>query len=341
MSHIFISYSRKDLTDSDGVIKNLVARLRRNFHIWIDKAELKAGTNWKQALESAISSSSALLLLLSPNSLDSEWVESEIDTARAKGKPVIPFVYRATNLPFGLSSTHAIFYETDDHPLEKLEQALQAVAPDTWLHSTQTLANLGWLGKRDLTFGEAAQQMTGTLSMTVNLDPDEVVLVGLPVKNSTFCSSYLLGRRDDSLGYQGRVQLALQFSGTYSDANFPIQIARHFLKTDPSFSLRMLLVRGPGQISYDEQRNSYSVQYELERPTEGVNQWQDALQSVRDVLEIYHIGRESPGVQLFVQGPVAGITYELGAVQRGLHYLVEHYQFDRAKREYYRVLGSL
>ena len=166
-------------------------------------------------------------------------------------------------------------------------------------------------------------------------------LLGLPLLPTSFCTTYLIGRADDTLAYKPCIQLALQFSGPYESADFPVRIAQHFLAKDPNSLLRMLLVRGPAQITYDERRNSNSLSYVLDIPTDDENQWSDALHATHSALKLLHKDRQNPALQLFVQGPVAGITYELGAEHRGLLYKTEHYQYDRDTQEYYRVLGNM
>lgn len=342
MSHIFISYSRTDLANGDNIVKSLIARLRRNFRIWLDKSDITPGTNWKHALQQAVSSSGAMVVILSPNSANSEWVETEIGVAQSKKIPIIPYVYQPVELPFGLGSTNAIFHYSDERPQQKLEEALKELVPEMYIHGDGLLASYHLIGNKDLSFTDAAQKIGNALRFIVTLKDTEIDLIGLPLKATTFCTTYLIGRSADKLDWQARVQLALQFSGKYGDADFPVRIAKHFLSENEDFKLRMVLVRGPGKITYDEKHESNAVSHELDVPTaDEQNQWIDALNAIQQALLLYHKGREAPKLQVFVQGPVAGITYELGAEHRNLHYQAEHYQYDREKQTYYRVLGKL
>lgn len=342
MSHIFISYNRKDMSDDDRVLQRLVSRLRRNFNIWLDKTDIVPGTNWQGALEQAIKTGSAMVFIMSPNAVASHWCLEEVSAARSAGIPIIPYVYRKADFPLGMSTTHAIFHEDSPDPQAELENALKQHAPQAYIHSESRLIAENLINSRDVTFADVASGLQDVKTFIIQPDDDhEIELFGLPVIQTSFCTSYLVGRADDTLAYKPRVQLALQFSGRYESPDFPAKIAAHFLKDDPQFNLRMLLVRGPAQITYDARAETNSVNYVLDPPTADENQWSDALHAIQSALAQLHHNRESPGLQIFVQGPVAGITYALGAEHRGLSYRAEHYQFDRDNERYYRVLGAL
>jgi hypothetical protein len=341
MGHIFISYARKDINAEDGVVRRLVARLRRNFNIWLDKTGITAGTNWQNALEDAVKSGNALVFILSPNSVGSDWCKAEIQAARNAKIPIVPYVYQKADFPFGMDHINALFHDDDPQAAEKLETALRELAPSAYIHTESPLITKNLLNNREVTFAQAAEQISDPKRFFLSIEDEEVELLGLPLLPTSFCRTYLLGRVDDTLAYKPCIQLALQFSGSYESADFPVRIAQHFLAQDRNFPLRMLLVCGPAQITYDERRNSNSLSYMLDIPTDDENQWSDALHATHSALKFLHKDRQNPALQIFVQGPVAGITYELGAEHRGLLYKTEHYQYDRDSQKYYRVLGNI
>lgn len=341
MSHIFVSYARSDIAADDGIVQRLVARLRRNFTIWLDKTSITAGTNWKESINKAVKDAGAIVFVLSPASVKSEWCEAELDSARKAGIPIIPYVYQKTDFPFGMDSTNALFHAEDHQAPEKLEDALRQLAPAAYIHAESILITENLLNNRDITFAQAAERTTHSKQFFVDLKDAEVELIGLPLRPTSFCTTYLVGRKDDTLAYKPIIQLALQFAGPYEESDFPVRIASHFLTQDSQFPLRMLLIRGPAQITYDTRQNSNSLSYVLDPPTADENQWADALHATRSTLRLLHQNRQNPALQLFVQGPVAGITYELGVENRGLLYRAEHYQYDRDHQRYYRVLGKI
>jgi WD40 repeat protein len=84
----FVSYSRQD--------EAFVAQLRedlqqRGIDIWIDREGLKPGTSdWEDTLRKAIRSASAILLVASPNSLQSTYVRAELGIAEMYKRPIYP-----------------------------------------------------------------------------------------------------------------------------------------------------------------------------------------------------------------------------------------------------------
>jgi len=88
VTYIFVSYASAD--------REFVARLipdlqNANITVWIDQLNLKTGTpDWEQALRSAISQASAVLLIATPQSLKSQPVSAELAIARMYNVPVYP-----------------------------------------------------------------------------------------------------------------------------------------------------------------------------------------------------------------------------------------------------------
>ncbi len=82
ISPLFISYSHSDGAFVDRLEKQLIAK---GVRFWRDIHDLKAGRIEKQ-IDRAISQNRTVLLVLSENSLNSDWVEHEVRTARGKEK---------------------------------------------------------------------------------------------------------------------------------------------------------------------------------------------------------------------------------------------------------------
>lgn len=88
MSHIFISYSRKD----KDYAKLLVQKLKQHaIPIWID-SQIKYGTEWTQEIEAGIDMCRAFILIMSSYSKESEWVQRELGIAKDKGKQIYPIL---------------------------------------------------------------------------------------------------------------------------------------------------------------------------------------------------------------------------------------------------------
>ncbi|MBX3066861.1 MAG: SUMF1/EgtB/PvdO family nonheme iron enzyme [Anaerolineae bacterium] len=75
MSHIFISYSKKDI----DFARRLRALLQAyGFAIWIDETKLTPSARWWSTIERNIIDAAAVIVIMSPNSKESEWVEREL-----------------------------------------------------------------------------------------------------------------------------------------------------------------------------------------------------------------------------------------------------------------------
>lgn len=89
MHKIFISYSQSDQKEA----KRLVAALRSTDIVgWLDAADIAAGASIPSAIRNALLESSAMVVLLSPSALQSNWVQFEIGAAEALGKKIIPVI---------------------------------------------------------------------------------------------------------------------------------------------------------------------------------------------------------------------------------------------------------
>jgi hypothetical protein len=87
MAQVFISYSRRDL----AFVKKLAADLQAaGLDEWYDLSGLEGGQRWRIEIEKAIRASQYVLVVLSPDSTISEWVEREYLFANNLKKQIIP-----------------------------------------------------------------------------------------------------------------------------------------------------------------------------------------------------------------------------------------------------------
>ncbi|MDD4449023.1 MAG: TIR domain-containing protein, partial [Methanothrix sp.] len=108
----FVSYSRKD---SDFVLK-YAGNLKGDFDLWLDQwdiAHLSEGdADWDRAIENAILDCSHFLIILSPQSVQSQEVLGELRLAMNKGKNVIPVLYQSCEIPRQLLRIQYIDFAT-------------------------------------------------------------------------------------------------------------------------------------------------------------------------------------------------------------------------------------
>src|SRR6266481_4490208 len=126
MTSIFLSHNHRDREFTRRLgnwLRNYGAR------VWIDEAEMKVGDSLLQKIESGIAGAEFLGVVLSPNSIKSEWVRRELEIAltdeiggrRAK---VLPLLHRTCEMPgFLRGKVYADFRKKKD-----FEAAVKKVA---------------------------------------------------------------------------------------------------------------------------------------------------------------------------------------------------------------------
>lgn len=96
MTHVFISYSRKN----SKIVDQLAARLSADgFDVWLDREAIQGGNLWREAIVEAVDNAYAFLLVLSPASVASNNVRREVDLAEGSGKDIIPVLLARVNVP--------------------------------------------------------------------------------------------------------------------------------------------------------------------------------------------------------------------------------------------------
>src|SRR6266496_1841145 len=102
MSHIFISYSRKDIDFAQKIVDALAIN---NLDTWIDWKSIPKGEDWEQEIYSGIEEADAFLFLISLDSAQSKMCNKEIAHAVKNSKRILPIfiakrskdVYRVTD----------------------------------------------------------------------------------------------------------------------------------------------------------------------------------------------------------------------------------------------------
>jgi len=95
MSKVFISYARSDSDEAERLVKALQSA---NVAGWMDHADIAAGGSISSVVRDALRQSSAVIVLLSPSALHSQWVQFEIGAAEALGNEIIPVIVSGEHL---------------------------------------------------------------------------------------------------------------------------------------------------------------------------------------------------------------------------------------------------
>lgn len=86
--HIFISYSKKDSNFAIKLADDLVSAGHK---VWIDRS-LQVGEDWADTIEDNLAKASGVIVVLSSNSIASDWVQHEGSIAYGQKKPMYPLL---------------------------------------------------------------------------------------------------------------------------------------------------------------------------------------------------------------------------------------------------------
>jgi hypothetical protein len=121
MGHIFISYSH---TDADYAQKLSQALQGEGMEVWIDE-RLDYGSQWPFEIQKQLDSCSAFILIMSPRSFASDWVQSELQRAKRKRKPIFPLLLEGDEPWLSVESTQYYDVRGADLPDQKFFSALK------------------------------------------------------------------------------------------------------------------------------------------------------------------------------------------------------------------------
>lgn len=109
---VFISYSRKDIKFARRLAADLETA---GFDVWWDISDLKGGDDWVRFIPAAIQASRFFVVLLSPDSVQSEWVAKEYSYALRLRKKIVPAMIRQCDVPFALNTINYVDFIHDEY----------------------------------------------------------------------------------------------------------------------------------------------------------------------------------------------------------------------------------
>jgi len=89
LTHVFISYSHKQLDYATRLANYLKSR---GFNCWFDKNDIEAGELWEREISAGVRDCAAFIVLVTPDSQNSEWVNNEVNFARQANKKIFPLL---------------------------------------------------------------------------------------------------------------------------------------------------------------------------------------------------------------------------------------------------------
>jgi hypothetical protein len=130
----FFSYAR---TDSEFVLQVAKDLRAVGANLWLDQLDIVPGQRWDRAVEEALKTCKGLIVVLSPESLDSNNVMDEVSYALEEGKLVVPIVVRSSDIPFRLRRVQRIDFTANyDTGFSQLLRAMHLEQPLSPLEAT-------------------------------------------------------------------------------------------------------------------------------------------------------------------------------------------------------------
>jgi TIR domain len=104
-SQIFISYARSDKVIAEQLTRSFK---QQGLSVWLDYESLKPGSSWQDELENALRRADIFVVVLSEDSVKSNWVNAEIGFALGQKKKIVPILVDNVRLPLNLTKLQYI-----------------------------------------------------------------------------------------------------------------------------------------------------------------------------------------------------------------------------------------
>lgn len=147
MPDVFISYSRKDKTFVEKLVKKLEEKGR---DVWVDFEDIPFAAEWWDAIQDGIETSPSAVFVLSPDYLASEVCGLEVNHVQKNNKRIIPIVYHKPErdkVPSTLAELNWIFFDDADafdDSFTKLQTTLDTNLHEMRLHTRLLLKARDW-----------------------------------------------------------------------------------------------------------------------------------------------------------------------------------------------------
>jgi hypothetical protein len=183
---LFISYSHSDRDFVDRLAMQLVTH---KVNVWLDRWEMHAGDSLLDRIQTAITNASALLVILSPDSVDSEWCKKELNSGlmrelEERRVVILPILVRDCTIPpFLREKFYADFRNDFDSGLSTVLESVAKVTNEWRNRLEEPTWHTDWAidwGEIDggihtlyLTLVESADGEPYTVLTVINLLPTE------------------------------------------------------------------------------------------------------------------------------------------------------------------------
>jgi hypothetical protein len=133
-SQVFLSYAEIDRNKARKIADELRGS---GFQVWDPEREILPGGDWTAELKGALDNSEAIVVLISPEAMQSRWLSYEIAYAlgekRFRGRLIPVFIRPTKRAPWILDSLQPVRYESPSKTGRQIADLLSqpADAPET------------------------------------------------------------------------------------------------------------------------------------------------------------------------------------------------------------------
>lgn len=120
----FISYSRTNSAFAIKLAKDLKAA---GYDVWLDQLDIPTGTRWDDQLETALETCTTFMVILSPESMQSQNVKDEIGYAIDAGKHILPVKIKSADIPLRLRRFQ--YVDFTNRPYEDSLKEIKSILP--------------------------------------------------------------------------------------------------------------------------------------------------------------------------------------------------------------------
>lgn len=138
MSHVFISYSKKDKDYARRLANHLLAH---GFDVWIDD-RIDYGENWLETMFDAVVNCAVCVVVMTPESRRSRWVQREVAWADERNKRFFPVLLAGENWPVFVLTQYADA-RSGELPDVEFIQRIGEYAPSKAPRGTDIIEELG------------------------------------------------------------------------------------------------------------------------------------------------------------------------------------------------------
>jgi len=134
MSYIFISYSHEDKEYAHRLEGELQ---RQRFDTWLDD-RIDYGSQWPEEIEDRLDGCKVLILIMTPRSKRSEWVQNELNRAKRKKKKIYPLLLEGDEPWLSVEATQYVDVRDRNLPPSAFFDTLAKAVPRKMANSTTT-----------------------------------------------------------------------------------------------------------------------------------------------------------------------------------------------------------